>query len=80
MPGVVAAAGLLDFPDRRAEIREALRGPGPGKDAAEIENLDAGKWTHASMVPGRRFRSPVTLDYETYDPAPNCIRTMVGPV
>ena len=50
MPGVVAVAGLLDFPDRRAEIREALRGPGSGEDAAEIENLDAGKRTHAPVL------------------------------
>ena len=50
MSRVVAAARFLDFPHRRTEIGEALRGPGAGKDAAEIEDLDAVQRTHAPVL------------------------------
>src|SRR5687767_1545888 len=50
VPRVVAAAGFLDFPDGGAEIREALRGPGTGEDAAEVEDLDTVQRAHASAL------------------------------
>ena len=51
--GVVAGALALDLDDVGAEVGEHLPGPGPGQDAGQFENADAGEWF--------RHRNPWTL-------------------
>ncbi|MCY1520039.1 hypothetical protein D9M68_548080 [compost metagenome] len=56
----VAAAGMLDLGDLRAELRQQERGERPGNHVREVEHTDAGQRRKGGML-GKRHGGPYSM-------------------